>query len=152
MTTLAVAGLSTSFAMVIGTALALVIHRTDFRWPSTMTGMLALSFYFPSFILAMAWIVIGSPGGVINDILRNSCNIESVSVDIYSTWGIIFVMVLHQVPFVYLTIRGPIMGMDPSLRGSRPHGRRVAMAHAAPRHAADAGLCAGFQLVAVPGR
>ena len=41
-------------------------------------------------------------------------NIESVSVDIYSAAGIIFVMVLHQVPFVYLTIRGPIMGMDPS--------------------------------------
>src|SRR5215218_1883588 len=66
LTTLLVAGLSTASAMVIGTALALVIHRTDFRWPNTMTGMLALSFYFPSFILAMAWIVIGSPGGVIN--------------------------------------------------------------------------------------
>ena len=36
------------------------------------------------------------------------------SVDIYSVAGIIFVMVLHQVPFVYLTMRGPIMGMDPS--------------------------------------
>jgi iron(III) transport system permease protein len=114
LTTLAVAGLSTAFAMIIGTALALVIHRTDFRWPNAMTGMLALSFYFPSFILAMAWIVIGSPGGVINDVLREFLGIESVSVDIYSTWGIIFVMVLHQVPFVYLTIRGPIMGMDPS--------------------------------------
>ena len=114
LTTLAVAGLSTCFAMVMGTALALVIHRTDFRWPSTMTGLLGHSFYFPSFILAMAWIVIGSPGGIINDILREFLNIESVSVDIYSTWGIIFVMILHQVPFVYLTIRGPIMGMDPS--------------------------------------
>src|ERR1700710_2806445 len=70
LTTLEVSGLSTVLAMVIGTALALVIHRTDFRWPNTMTGLLALSFYFPSFILAMAWIVIGSPGGVINDILR----------------------------------------------------------------------------------
>lgn len=76
-TTLAVAGLSTLFAMVMGTALALVIHRTDFRWPNTMTGLLALSFYFPSFILAMAWIVIGSPGGVINDILREIFNINS---------------------------------------------------------------------------
>jgi iron(III) transport system permease protein len=113
LTTLEVAGLSTLFAMVMGTALALVIHRTDFRWPNLMTGMLGLSFYFPSFILAMAWIVIGSPGGVVNDLLR-LVNIESVSVDIYSVGGIIFVMVLHQVPFVYLTIRGPIMGMDPS--------------------------------------
>jgi iron(III) transport system permease protein len=114
LTTLVVALLSTFFAMVIGTALALVIHRTDFRWPDAMTGLLALSFYFPSFILAMAWIVIGSPGGVINDILREVFDTEALSVDIYSISGIIFVMVLHQVPFVYLTIRGPIMGMDPS--------------------------------------
>src|SRR5215475_10150228 len=54
LTTLVVALSSTFFAMVIGTALALVIHRTDFRWPNAMTGLLALSFYFPSFILAMA--------------------------------------------------------------------------------------------------
>jgi iron(III) transport system permease protein len=114
LTTFQVAGLSTLFAMIIGTALALVIHRTDFRWPNTMTGLLGLTFYFPSFILAMAWIVIGSPGGLINDVLRDLLNIESVSVDIYSAGGIIFVMILHQVPFVYLTIRGPIIGMDPS--------------------------------------
>jgi iron(III) transport system permease protein len=114
LTTLVVAGLSTVFAMAIGTALTLVIHRTDFRWPNMMTALLALSFYFPSFILAMAWIVIGSPGGLINDLLRDLLGIESVAVDIYSAGGIIFVMVLHQVPFVYLTIRGPIMGMDPS--------------------------------------
>lgn len=114
LTTLVVAVTSTFFAMVIGTALGLVIHRTDFRWPNAMTGLLALSFYFPSFILAMAWIVIGSPGGVINDVLREFFDTDSVAVDIYSVTGIIFVMVLHQVPFVYLTIRGPIMGMDPS--------------------------------------
>lgn len=41
---------TTVVAMIIGTALALVIHRTDFRWPNTMTGLLGLSFYFPSFI------------------------------------------------------------------------------------------------------
>ena len=113
LTTIVVAGLSTAFAMIIGTALALLIHRTDFRWPALMTGLLALSFYFPSFILAMAWIVIGSPGGLINDILRDVLGIEA-GVDIYTVSGIIFVMVLHQVPFVYLTIRGPVMGMDPS--------------------------------------
>src|SRR3954454_16858279 len=155
LTTLEVAGLSTAFAMVIGTALALVIHRTDFRWPNAMTGMLALSFYFPSFILAMAWIVIGSPGGVINDILREFLGIESVSVDIYSTWGIIFVMVLHQVPFGYLTIRGPIMGMDPSYEeAARTAGaspwcmlRRVTLPMLAYALASSALLCLVLTLV-----
>ena len=112
--TLVVAGSVTVLAMLFGIAIALVIHRTDFRWPGTMTAMMALSFYFPSFILAMAWIVIGSPGGLINNVLEDVLGIEWISVDIYSISGIVFVMTLHQIPFVYLTMRGPIMGMDPS--------------------------------------
>ncbi len=112
--TLVVAGSVTALAMLFGTTIALIIHRTDFGWPGTMTALMALSFYFPSFILAMAWIVIGSPGGLINDILQQVLGIDWVSVDIYTVSGIVFVMTLHQIPFVYLTMRGPIMGMDPS--------------------------------------
>ena len=112
-TTIQVACLTTFFSMIVGTLLALIIHRTDFRWPNAMTGMLGLSFYFPSFILGMAWIVIGSPGGLINDLLRELFEAEA-NLDIYSVGGIVLVMVLHQVPFVYLTMRGPVLGMDPS--------------------------------------
>ena len=112
-TTIQVACLTTFFSMIVGTLLALIIHRTDFRWPNAMTGMLGLSFYFPSFILGMAWIVIGSPGGLINDLMRELFDTEA-NLDIYSVGGIVLVMVLHQVPFVYLTMRGPVLGMDPS--------------------------------------
>jgi iron(III) transport system permease protein len=112
-TTIQVACLTTFFSMILGTILALIIHRTDFRWPNAMTGLLGLSFYFPSFILGMAWIVIGSPGGLINDLVREIFDAEA-NLDIYSVSGIVLVMVLHQVPFVYLTMRGPVLGMDPS--------------------------------------
>ena len=168
LTTLVVAGLTTGFAMVIGTAMALVIHRTDFRWPSAMTGMLALSFYFPSFILAMAWIVIGSPGGLINNVLQDLLGIEGFAVDIYGVTGIVFVMVLHQVPFVYLTMRGPIMGMDPSYEeASRTAGaspwtmlRRVTLPMLSYALASSALLCLVMALeqfgipvlIGVPGR
>jgi iron(III) transport system permease protein len=168
LTTLEVAGLTTAFAMVIGTALALVIHRTDFRWPNWMTGLLGLSFYFPSFILAMAWIVIGSPGGLINDVMRGLFDIEDAGVDIYSVGGIIFVMVLHQVPFVYLTMRGPIMGMDPSYEeaartaGASPMAmlRRVTLPMLSYALASSALLCLVMALeqfgipvlIGVPGR
>lgn len=113
-TTLIVALGTTAGAMLIGTGFALVVHRTDFRWPATMTGLLGLTFYFPSFILAMAWIVIGSPGGLVNDLVREVLGMQDPVMDIYSVGGIVFVMILHQAPFVYLTMRGPILGMDPS--------------------------------------
>lgn len=168
LTTLVVAGLTTAFAMVIGTIMALVIHRTDFRWPSTMTGLLVLSFYFPSFILAMAWIVIGSPGGLINNVLQDLLGIEGFAVDIYGITGIVFVMTLHQVPFVYLTMRGPIMGMDPSYEeASRTAGaspftmlRRVTLPMLSYALASSALLCLVMALeqfgipvlIGVPGR
>ncbi len=72
-------------------------------------------------------------------------DIESVSVDIYSAGGIIFVMVLHQVPFVYLTIRGPIMGMDPSYEEAARTAGASPWRMLAPRHAADAVLRARLQ-------
>ncbi|WP_181817336.1 ABC transporter permease [Paracoccus pantotrophus] len=104
--------LCSALCIVIGTAITLIVHRTDFRHGKLVTACVGLAFYFPSFILAMAWIIIGAPGGMWNTILGNWLGLEWLRIDIYSLMGIIFVMVLHQVPFVYLTMRGPIMGMD----------------------------------------
>ncbi len=105
-------GILTAVASVIfGVAIALVVHRTDFKYPNTITALIGLAFYFPSFILAMAWIIIGSPGGIINYVWNNLLGFSG-KMDIYTTLGIVLVMVLHQVPFVYLTMRGPITAMD----------------------------------------
>lgn len=105
-------GLGTAIAsVVVGTAIALVVHRTDFKYPNIVAVLVGLAFYFPSFILAMAWIIIGSPGGLINYVWGTLLGLPGRS-DIYTVWGIVFVMVLHQVPFVYLTMRGPITAMD----------------------------------------
>ncbi|MCC7425904.1 MAG: iron ABC transporter permease [Alphaproteobacteria bacterium] len=111
-TTLWIGLVSAAICIVIGTALALVIHRTDFRHKSLMTALIGLAFYFPSFIVAMAWIILGAPGGIINAIVGDLLGLDFLRTDIYSALGIVYVTVLHQVPFVYLTVRGPIIGMD----------------------------------------
>ncbi len=105
-------GLLTSvFSVILGVVIALIVHRTDFKYPNTITALVGLAFYFPSFILAMAWIIIGSPGGIINYVWHTVLGLPG-KMDIYSIAGIVLVMVLHQVPFVYLTMRGPITAMD----------------------------------------
>ena len=70
-TTLWIGLVASALCIIIGTALALIVHRTDFCWPRTLTVLIGLAFYFPSFIVAMAWIIIGAPGGIINAILRD---------------------------------------------------------------------------------
>ncbi|MCQ4628982.1 ABC transporter permease subunit [Shinella sp. CPCC 100929] len=109
--TLLVGVLSAVFCVVIGTAMALIIHRTDFAYKNIITALIGLAFYFPAFILAMAWIILGSPGGLINFLFRDVLGITD-GVKIYSVAGIVFVTILHQVPFVYLLMRGPIISMD----------------------------------------
>ncbi|HEV2042214.1 MAG TPA: iron ABC transporter permease [Casimicrobiaceae bacterium] len=113
-TTIGIGVAASLISAVFGTAIAIVVHRTDFRGASAVTALVSLSFFLPSFILAMAWIIIGSPGGLINGLLEDILGLESWKVDAYTATGIVFVMALHEVPFVYLLMRGPILGMDAS--------------------------------------
>lgn len=110
--TLWIGFLSSALCIVIGTAIALLVHRTDFKYGKIVTALVGLAFYFPSFILAMAWIIIGAPGGIYNTVVDDFLGLPWLRMDIYTITGIVLVMVLHQVPFVYLTMRGPIIGMD----------------------------------------
>ena len=114
LTTIGIGVAASLLASVVGTAIAIIVHRTDFRGASTVTALVSISFFLPSFILAMAWIIIGSPGGLINGVLQDVLGLQSWGVDAYTATGIVFVMTLHQVPFVYLLMRGPILGMDAS--------------------------------------
>ena len=59
----------------------------------------------------MAWIIIGSPGGIINDVLGDVLGLPGQRRHLYGLRH----RLRHgaaQVPFVYLTMRGPIIGMD----------------------------------------
>lgn len=111
-TTLSIGLVSSALCIVIGTAIALLVHRTDYKHGGLVTTLVGLAFYFPSFILAMAWIIIGAPGGILNAVIEDGLGLSGPRADIYTSAGIVWVMVLHQVPFVYLTMRGPIIGMD----------------------------------------
>ena len=64
---------------------------------------------------------------MINGFLEDVLGIDSLKVDAYTATGIIFVTALHEVPFVYLLMRGPILGMDATFEeaaraaGAAPH-------------------------------
>ncbi len=115
LTTCVISVLTSVFSSVCGGAMAWLTYRTDFRYKKLLVAAIGLSFFFPGFILAMAWVILGSPGGIFNSILSDFLHIDSVQFDIYSVTGIIWIQVLHITPFAFFTVRGPLSSMDSSL-------------------------------------
>ncbi len=103
------------FSTIGGAGLTWLVYRTDFRFKRSLVAAVGLSFFFPGFILAMAWVILASPGGIFNDILEELLGIEWFHFDIYSVGGIIWIQVLHIIPFAFFTLRGPMISMDSSL-------------------------------------
>ena len=114
-TTCIISVLTALFSSVCGGMMAWLIYRTDFRYKRMLVAAIGLSFFFPGFILAMAWVILGSPGGIFNSVLSDVLGIESFQFDIYSVAGIVWIQVLHITPFAFFTLRGPLSSMDASL-------------------------------------
>ncbi len=103
------------FSTIGGAGLTWLVYRSDFRFKRSLVAAVGLSFFFPGFILAMAWVILASPGGIFNDVLDELFGIEWLQFDIYSVGGIIWIQVLHIIPFAFFTLRGPMISMDSSL-------------------------------------
>lgn len=114
-TTCVISVLTAVISTLCGGLMAWLIYRTDFQYKRTLVAAIGLSFFFPGFILAMAWVILASPGGIFNDILTDVLGVESVQFDIYSVAGIVWIQVLHITPFAFFTLRGPLLSMDSSL-------------------------------------
>lgn len=103
------------FATVSGTLLAWVTARTDVpgRWLIELASV--VPFISTSFIGALAWILLGSPEtGLVNQLWRYLGG-DGAIINVYSYTGIIFVIGLHEIPFVFLLVGSALRSMDPTL-------------------------------------
>jgi iron(III) transport system permease protein len=114
-TTCAISLATAVFSTIGGAVMAWIVARTDFPHKRLVTTLTGLSFCFPGFILAMAWIIIGSPGGLINGLLGDGLGWTWLKLDIYSAIGIVWIQVLHITPFTYFSVRAPLTTMDAGL-------------------------------------
>jgi iron(III) transport system permease protein len=114
-TTCAISAATAIFSTISGAVMAWIVARTDFRHKRLVTTLTGLSFCFPGFILAMAWIIIGSPGGLINGLFGDALGWNWARLDIYSAVGIVWIQVLHITPFTYFSVRAPLSTMDAGL-------------------------------------
>jgi iron(III) transport system permease protein len=108
-TTVAYAVGSAIFAVVLGSALAFVVARTDAPAKSLMIASSLVPLIIPGVLHTIAWLLLASPQiGALN-------SIPGIHFNIFSMWGMMFVQGLHTAPLVFLLTLTAFRGMDPSL-------------------------------------
>ena len=113
--TLIVSFATAALSTVFGVVLAWLTHRTDIPGRRWISLALSLTYYFPSFIMALAWTFLLAPrSGLLNELVRHVAP-NWAGANIYSMGGIVWVMVLSYAPYVYMFCRGPIQAIDPAL-------------------------------------
>jgi len=114
--TLKIGALTVIFATAIGVILAWLVARTDIPFKGFLDTLLLVPYMIPPFIGAIAWTQLLSPRvGYINKIFMKIFDTSQGPFNIYSLMGIIWVMALYNYPFVFITVRGALERMDPSL-------------------------------------
>lgn len=108
-------------ALVGGSLLAWLNERTDARMGAFTDSLPLVPFLLPPVAGAIGWVLLTSPGaGYINVVLRDVLGWLGVEMtrgplDIYSWYGLIFVFVVYQVPFVFLLMSAGLRSMDTGL-------------------------------------
>jgi iron(III) transport system permease protein len=113
----AFAGGATALAMVVGTALAYLVVRTDVPFKPLMFAASLVPLIIPGILHTIAWFFLLSPQiGVLNQhvihpLTGHNFNITSIP-------GMILVEGLHLAPLVFLLMVASFRSMDPSLEES----------------------------------
>jgi len=113
-----VAGIATVMAVLIGLVLAWILTRTAIPGRARLERLMELPYYMTPLVGALAWGVLASPRtGFINQAGR-LFGYESDLVDIYSPFGIAWVMALFEGTVAFVMISAAMKSMDPSMEES----------------------------------
>jgi iron(III) transport system permease protein len=119
------AALTTAGSVTAGTALAVLLTRTDLPGRRLIGGVVLLPVILPGLVLILGWATMWAPFGFTNAWLRTNLGF-GIPFDVYSLTGMIVVAISVIAPIVFLFVRGTLAGLDTSLEdaartaGARP--------------------------------
>ncbi len=117
--TLVIAVGTAFFSSIVGVALAWFHARTDMPWRGALEPLTLIPFFLSSFLGAIAWWALAAPRiGILNRWMIDLFGVSTPPFNIYSMTGIIMVMALFYVPYMYLFTIGSLNRMDPALEES----------------------------------
>lgn len=119
-------------ALAIGSLLAWLNERTDARMGALTDNLPLVPFFLPPIAGAIGWVFLLSPkGGLANAVLRWALGLVGVPdgdgpLNIFTWYGLIGVLAIYLVPYVYMMVSAGLRNVDPRLEeqarvsGSRP--------------------------------
>lgn len=111
-----IAATTTVLSLFLGGCLAWIIARTDTWGTGAFSYLILIPFLAPSFIGAFAWTILASPRtGLLNQWASGLFGLSGPLFDIYTSWGIIWVLVLVEAPLVYLMVSNVFRSINPAL-------------------------------------
>jgi len=98
----------------LGVSMAWIVTRTDTPWVGKLEIPLIVPFFLSPFIGALAWTGLASADyGLINGWFETLLGVRPF--EIFSPWGMIWVMGLYYSPYAFLIVSGTMRNMDPTL-------------------------------------
>src|SRR5204863_4743678 len=113
LTTVLFALATTVGAVVVGTALALLISRTDLPGSGLFAALVVIPFYVSPLVLAFAWAILYGPSGYVSIGARAVLGLPEWQ--LYSLGGIALVATIYYVPYTYLYSAASLALSDPQL-------------------------------------
>jgi len=122
--TLIVGAGATVFSCLLALGLAWIVARTDAPGRAWFDTLNLVPFFLSPYVGAMSWIALAAPNeGLLNHVISLYLSGPDDVLNIYSLWGVTWVLSLFYTPYVYLFVIGPMRRMDPALEdAARVHG------------------------------
>lgn len=103
-------------SVIITFPLAWLVGRTDMPGKKMYRTLLVSSYMIPPYVGAIAWVQLLNPSvGYLNMIFKWMFGLETAPFDIYTMWGLGWVLTLFYSPFAFITISRAMEKMDPTL-------------------------------------
>jgi iron(III) transport system permease protein len=116
--TVVIAVTATVMAVLIGFTLAWILTRTNVPGREKLERLMELPYYMTPLVGALAWAVLASPrSGFFNQIWRWAGGTGDL-VNIYSMFGIAWIMALFEGTVAFVMISAAMKSMDPALEES----------------------------------
>jgi len=114
--TLELSACAAVFGTVVGGTFAWLIARTDLRAKGIFEIFVLAPLFTSPLVAAIAWFSLAAPqSGYLNRIIGQIVGHQVTTFDITTTYGIVWVLGLHSMPYAYLFIKSALQNMDPAL-------------------------------------